>query len=147
MRRRLPRTLLGLVPLLFTVACQDPDVGAPCTLQWGSDPANPPPIASTAEYDFFESGNIACEGLVCIVSPAAANTEYGSTTRCDEQGSQGCGYCSKPCVSDDDCYKSETGLVCRQIVLDPYFVSQMDPATKDRYLGDVAFSSYCGLPQ
>jgi hypothetical protein len=139
MRRRLSRTLLALVPLVLAAACQDPDVGQKCTLDWGDDSANPPPTAQSATVDYFESGNIACDGLVCIISPATTG-DYASSTPRE-------GYCSKACVSDDDCYKSETGLVCRQIVLDPYFVSQMDPATKDRYLGDVAFSSYCALPQ
>jgi hypothetical protein len=51
-------------------------------------------------------------------------------------------------VSNSDCFESETGLVCRQMVLDPLFLSaldQVDPTLKQTYLGDVQFSSYCGV--
>lgn len=144
MRRRTPNTLLALAPLLLlAVACQDPDVGNPCTLTWGQDATTPPPkpVDLPADGgDYFESGNFACEGLVCIVSPAAAGTRYGCTEL-------GCGYCSKPCVSNDDCYESDTGLVCRQMVLDPAFLAQLDEATRQRYLSDVQYSSYCAVPR
>jgi hypothetical protein len=142
MRRRAPKTLLALAPLLALVACQDPDVGSPCTLSWGQDAATPPP-SPVSLYpngaDYFESGNLACEGLVCLVSPAEAGTRYG----CSEVG---CGYCSKPCVSNDDCYEDDTGLVCRQMVLDPVFLEQLDEATRARYLADIQYSSYCAVP-
>jgi hypothetical protein len=145
MRLRAPRTLVALAPVLLLAACQDPDVGNPCTIDWGQDAANPPPtsvgLSDPTKYptggpDYFESGNIACEGLVCIISPAASG-EYASIEPAR-------GYCSKPCVSNDDCYEDETGLVCRQMVLDPVFLDQLDPATRARYL-PVQYSSYCAL--
>jgi hypothetical protein len=143
MRRRASTTLLALAPILLLAACQDPDVGEPCTIAWGQDAATPPPTASGLYEDngadYFESGNIACEGLVCIVSPAAPGTEYASTEL-------GRGYCSKPCISNDDCYEDETGLVCRQMVLDPVFLEQLDDLTRQRYLADVQYSSYCAIP-
>lgn len=143
MRRRASRTLLALVPLALA-ACQDPDVGQPCTIAWGQEATSPPPTSSglfdQGGADYFESGNIACEGLVCIVSPAAPGSEYASAEL-------GRGYCSKPCISNDDCYESETGLVCRQMVLDPVFLEQLDPATRERYLADVQYSSYCAVPR
>lgn len=150
MRRRAPKQLLALLPVLALVACQDPDVGNPCTISWSptweQDGTPPPPTAAELATqpgggsDWFESGNLACEGLVCVVSPAPAGTRYGSQT-------PGAGYCSKPCVSNDDCFEDETGLVCRQMVLDPVFLEQLDPATRDRYLADIQFSSYCGVPR
>lgn len=150
MRRRAPKPLLALVPFLALTACQDPDVGNPCTLAWSStweqDGTPPPPTASDLATqagggsDYFESGNLACEGLVCVVSPAAEGTKYGFT-------SPGAGYCSKPCVSNDDCFEEDTGLVCRQIVLDPAFLGQLDEATRARYLADIQFSSYCAVPR
>jgi hypothetical protein len=139
MRRRASRTLLALVPLVLA-ACQDPDVGQPCTIAWGQSAGSPPPTSADAAADYFESGNIACEGLVCIVSPAPEGSEYRSVEL-------GRGYCSKPCISNGDCYESETGLVCRQMVLDPVFLEQLDPATRARYLADVQYSSYCALPR
>lgn len=127
--------------LLVLGGCQEPDVGQPCTIGWG-DPAKgapTPPTPETISSDWFESGNTACENLVCIMSPGTTGSRYGSTA-----------YCSKPCVSNSDCFESKTGLVCRQMVLDPLFLAQLDqydPALKQRYLGDVQFSSYCGVPR
>lgn len=140
MRRRVPKMAL-VAALLVLGACQEPDVGQPCKIGWGDPEAGapPPPNPQTVTSDWFESGNTECENLVCIVSPAAVGSRYGSG-----------GYCSKPCVSNQDCFESETGLVCRQMVLDPLFLAQLDqfdPTLKQRYLGDVQFSSYCGVPR
>jgi hypothetical protein len=140
--------LLPVLALVALAGCQDPDVGNPCTLSWSptweQDGTSPPPTASllfeTGGSDYFESGNLACEGLVCIVSPAPAGTEYGSTE-------PGAGYCSKPCLSNDDCYEDETGLACRQMVLDPVFLEQLDAETRARYLADIQYSSYCAVPR
>jgi hypothetical protein len=139
MRWRVPKMALVAV-MLGLAACQEPDVGQPCKISWG-DPeqgAPTPPTPQTISSDWFESGNTECENLVCIMSPAAQGARYSTT-----------GYCSKPCVSNQDCFESKTGLVCRQMVLDPLFLAQLDqfdPALKQRYLGDVQFSSYCGVP-
>lgn len=146
MRRCAPKKLLALVPILALAACQSPDVGGECTLTWSptweQDGTPPPPTAQDLYpdgSDYFESGNLACPGLFCIVSPAPAGTTYGDRT------SPGAGYCSKPCVSDDDCYRSETDLVCRQMLLDPVFLEQLDPITRTRYLADIQYSSYCAI--
>ena len=126
-------------------ACQQPDVGQPCTISWGSQETasmpRPDPVTLYQNHgsDWFESGNTDCENLVCIVSPAAPGSRYASG-----------GYCSKPCVSDQDCFESKTGLVCRQMVLDPVFMKQLeasDPQLATRYLGEVQFSSYCGIAE
>ncbi len=143
MRSPAPKMVLVAAALALG-ACQEPDVGQPCTLTWGSgESATPPPdpvtLYQSGGSDWFESGNTQCENLVCIVSPAAPGTRYASG-----------GYCSKPCVSNTDCYESKTGLVCRQMVLDTLFLAQLqqsNPALKQRYLGDVQFSSYCGVPR
>lgn len=148
MRRRASLPLLALAPLFALVACQDPDVGSPCTIAWSptweADGTPPPPnpvvLYESGGSDYFEAGNTACEDLVCIVSPAPDHTRYG--VRLD-----GRGYCSKPCVSNRDCFESETGLVCRQMILDPVFLEQLDPITRDRYLSEVQFSSYCAVPR
>lgn len=139
MRLRAPTTAL-LAALLSLGACQSPDVGQPCTITWGTGETAPPPpdpvtLYKTGGSDWFETGNPECENLVCIVSPAPPGSQYA-----------GGGYCSKPCVSNQDCFESETGLVCRQLVLDPAFLKQLDtldPALRKKYLGDIQFSSYC----
>lgn len=148
MRGRFPNALLALISVAVLAACQGPDVGQACTIawnpNWATDGTPPPPrpvdLYTSGGSDYFESGNTGCEGLVCIVSPAAPGSRYA----CDQYG---CGYCSKPCVSNDDCYQSDTGLVCRQMVLDPVFLDRLDPLTRARYLADIQFSSYCGTPR
>jgi hypothetical protein len=144
MRARIPNVMLAVAALAALAACQDPDVGQSCTISWGQDNGTPAPtpvsLFSSGGGDYFESGNLACDGLICIVSPAAPGTRYA----CQNAG---CGYCSKSCISNDDCYSKETGLVCRQMVLDPVFLDQLDPQTRLRYLNTVQFSSYCALPR
>jgi hypothetical protein len=153
MRLRTANLAVVLLPLLALAACQGPDVGQSCTIAWSAtwkEDGTPPPPRPTDLYasgggDYFESGNLGCDGLVCIVSPQAPGGRYASCTNFDSGA--GCGYCSKPCVSNADCFESKTGLVCRQMVLDPVFLDQLDPATRDRYLSDIQFSSYCAAPR
>jgi hypothetical protein len=130
---------------LLALACQKPDVGSSCTLQWGTSASTPPPTPMTATADYFQTGNLACDDLVCIVSPASAGSRW--TANCDATTGTNCGYCSKPCVSNQDCYTSDTGLVCDLILPDPAFVASLDPAVRQRYLADIAFSSYCVVPR
>ncbi len=124
--------------VLLLAACQSPDVGQRCTLG-GENPLDVTP--QTAQGDYLENGNVGCDSLICIVSPVPAGARYG-----DVVGSNN-GYCSKPCVSNQDCFPSKTGLECRQMVLDEAFIASLDPAVRDRYLGAVGqFSSYCAVP-
>lgn len=133
--------MLLAIALGGLTACQEPDVGQPCDIQWGTGSDVPPPdpvaLYQSGGGDYFESGNLSCENLVCLVSPVASG-RYSTG-----------GYCSKPCVSNQDCFQSETGLVCRQMVLDPVFLAELDqrdPALKAKYLGEVQFSNYCAVP-
>ena len=140
MRRLVPKMVLAAT-ILALGACQQPDVGQPCNITWGTSPdvqQAPTPVSlfQSGGSDYFESGNTECENLVCIVSPVAPGGRYAAS-----------GYCSKPCVSNNDCFQSETGLVCRQMVLDPLFIAQLSPELQQKYLGDVKFSSYCGVPK
>jgi hypothetical protein len=142
--------VLAAALLMALVACQEADVGAACDITWG--PAPKPDAfcpaeqqqdftCFTVEADYFESGNVSCENLVCFLSPAAAGARY-------DRG-PGVGYCSKPCVSNDDCFEPDTGLVCRQMVLDAGFIEELgrtNPELLQRYLGEVQFSSYCAVP-
>jgi len=127
---------LAALLLALAAGCQDPDVGQDCTL--GYTTAN----TGTVTADWLESGNAGCPNLVCIRSPGTREKPY----------------CSKGCVSDRDCYSSETGLVCREMVLDPDFLAfldKLDPAQcgapvgttcREKYLGEIQFSSYCATP-
>jgi hypothetical protein len=136
MRASAPKLALALLPLIALAACDKPDVGQRCAFSWGSAP---PPTPATVSSDYFESGNLTCENLVCIVSPAPASSQYGGCPN------GACGYCSKPCVSDDDCYKSSTGLVCGQIILDPLFIAGLSDDAK-KYLPDTSSSWSCVVP-
>jgi hypothetical protein len=143
---RPPRPVLVLAPLALVAllaGCQDPDVGQRCRVP--RDPlAQAKPDPATITGDYLETGNAACDNLVCIVSPAVSGGRYN-----DCPGGE-CGYCSKPCVSDQDCFRSETGLACRQMVLDPAFIQQLsetDPDLAAKYLADIQFSSYCAVPR
>jgi len=141
--------LLRLAPafaltVLLAAACQSPDVGQRCRLPSRGTPVQGP-TPDTAAGDYLEFGNVGCDNLVCIVSPATPGSEYNA---CSGIGAdQQCGYCSKPCVSDQDCFRSETGLACRQMVLDPAFIAGLDEATRTAYLADIQFSSYCAVPR
>ncbi len=145
MRSAASKLAVALASAVALAACQNPDVGEPCTLQWGSESSIPRPTPTDAKGDYFQSGNTACDDLVCLVSPASADSRYA--TRCTSANGENCGYCSKPCVSNQDCYTSETGLVCDVLLPDANFVATLDPATRERYLGDIAFSSYCVVPR
>jgi hypothetical protein len=149
MRRPVPKLLAAVAALLALAACQKPDVGQECPLAWGPAPkpdASCPPAQEgftcfTVAADYFETGNVTCENLVCVLSPVGAGSKYDRAA--------GVGYCSKPCVSNDDCFESETSLVCRQMVLDGAFIEELkrtDPALLERYLGEVQLSSYCAVP-
>jgi hypothetical protein len=136
MPRSIRKWALAVAPIVV-LACQDPDVGQRCDITWGNVETTPPPDP-VALYpdgaDFFESGNVSCENLVCIVSPAPAGSRYSVG-----------GYCSKPCVSNNDCFQSETGLVCRQMVLDPVFLAQLSPELRERYVPALQTSSFCAV--
>ena len=131
--------LAVLLPLLALSACDKPDVGQRCDFTWNDNGSAPAPTPTTVTADYFESGNTECENLVCIVSKTPATSKYATC-----QGTA-CGYCSKPCVSDDDCYKSQTGLVCRQLILDPVFIASLSDEAK-KYLPDTQSSWYCVVP-
>ena len=124
------RTALALTATLALVACQAPDVGSDCVLSI----AVPQPVVA----DFLETGNTACDNLVCIHSQL--------TSKLTDPTKSGA-YCSKACVADNDCSPSETGLICRKVILDDVFLASLDQATKDAYLGAAQqFSTYCAAP-
>jgi hypothetical protein len=140
MRASAQSLAFALFMLVTAVACQGPDVGQRCVLSWNQGGPVPPPTPVTAEADYFETGNPSCDDLICIVSHEQAGTKYGDCA------GDACGYCSKPCVSDRDCYSSQTGLKCRMVVLDPTYIAELgqkDPLTLQRYLGDTRNTTYC----
>jgi hypothetical protein len=120
------RILAALLGAMLA-GCQGPDVGQSCSFD-----APGVPVAA----DYIETGKTECENLVCIRSP---DLPPGSPVKNNP-------YCSKPCVSDGDCSRDETGLVCRTVVLDPEFLASLPEEVRKKYLGDVQYSSYCAAP-
>ncbi len=134
----------GLLVLTLALAgCQGPDVGQSCTLR------EPTLQNQQVSADVLEAGNAACDSLVCIQSPAnlVSGTKLANNP-----------YCSKPCVSNDDCYPGDTGLVCRPVTVDPAYLATLSPAAQEQYrqllncpagtdLPTCArTSSYCAVP-
>jgi hypothetical protein len=114
--------------LAALAACQAPDVGGDCSLDF----TVPQPVVA----DYLETGRPECDNLVCIRSQLTSKNANKKEA-----------YCSKPCVADADCSPSDTGLLCRKVVLDPAFLATLSDATKQKYLGDTGqFSSYCAAP-
>ena len=120
-----PRILVFVVALGGLLsACQSPDVGQDCTFRQPVDPTLP--------VEYVETGNTACDNLVCIKSPGRSSA-----------------YCSKPCVSNADCFQSQTNLLCRALTFDQsFFDSNPDlKAQYQPYLGAIGLSTYCATPQ
>lgn len=143
---RLP-AVLALGALLALSACQSVDVGEPC--QMNLTYADGGPIAlpqgdggvecSADSADFLRSAAYECDGLVCLQS-AIGNCAGQLATPYEVRS-----YCSKACVSDSDCFTSQTGLVCRLVVLDPSFLASL-PDGGAPYLPAALQSSYCAPP-
>ncbi len=165
-------TLAALAALALG-ACQEADVGQPCELDAysGSPPANidvavagqPGVYCSADTADYFRSGAIECDNLICIRSATGAactGTGPAFTGYPDDVRK----YCSKPCVSDSDCKNDLIDLVCRPIVLDPCYLAFLQwcanpgttanpcpaytacPANAGYLLGSIPSSSYCATP-
>jgi hypothetical protein len=125
---------MRIAPLLFAVGalglagCQDPDVGGLCDIPGVPDGG----IAA----DYVLLGETGCDNLVCIESPVPAT---GSVVKNNP-------YCSKPCVADNDCFTSDTGLICRPVVLDETFLNSLPPDVRAKYLPNIQNSKYCAAP-
>ncbi len=141
------RTLSVLASVAALAACQGPDVGQKCELQTGDGGVNLNVVSVPA--DFLESGNLGCDNLICIKSP---DQPPGSKVTSNP-------YCSKACVSNSDCFQSDTGLVCRPVAVDPNFLNTLPAAQRNDYyrlLGcqiaadgtptQCLFQSYCAAP-
>ena len=141
-----PRSRLAPLLLLLAAACQEPDVGQECrmTLENADGSAIDVPVGdavcSANRADFFRSGAIECEALVCLRSATGACPGGGAPDPLQVRA-----YCSKACVSDADCFPDETGLVCRRVLLDPSFVASL-PDGGAPWLPAALGSSYCATP-
>ncbi len=132
-----------IAAFVLASACQEADVGQACPMNVLYADGSPVDEAGTGcsadRSDFFRSGAIECENLVCLRSvtgPCPGGTSAPFLSR---------SYCSKACVSDDDCFTSETGLVCRRVLLDPSFVASL-PDGGAPWLPAALASSYCATP-
>lgn len=163
---------LAALAALGLCACQEADVGQPCMLDVYAGPSlvliDASVSSSTGDYcsadtgDYFRSGAIECENLICIRSATGATcgdtTAYAAGYTKDIRK-----YCSKPCIADQDCKNDLIDLVCRPIVLDSCYVSYLQwcanpgsssnpcpsypsgscPADAAALLGSIPSSNYC----
>jgi len=142
-----PATRLSVVATLAAASllagCPSPDVGQACEMNLKYADGSSIAVSvggrtcSATPADFFRSGAVECDNLICLQSPTG--TCGGGTPY------QVKAYCSKACVSDADCFTSETGLVCRQILLDPAFVATL-PDGGAPWLPQALGSNYCAFP-
>jgi hypothetical protein len=136
---------LATVASLTLAACQDADVGQDCDMTLAApgggalDVMTGGQLCSSERADYFRTGAIECDNLVCVRSATG-------TCKADSALASVRHYCSKACVSDRDCFTGQTGLVCRQIVLDPVFLATLPPDVRVRYLGQIQSSNYCATP-
>lgn len=86
--------------------------------------------------DYLETGNPGCDNVVCIKSPPLP---AGSRVKNNP-------YCSKACVATNDCSPSDTGLECRNVVLDEAFINGLPPDIRAKYLPGIQNAKYCAAP-
>jgi len=120
--------LLFAAGALALAGCQDPDVGGPCAIPGVSD--------GGVAADYLLLGATGCDDLVCIKSPEPPTGRVVTNNP----------YCSKPCVAENDCFTSDTGLICRPVVLDEAFLNSLPPETRAKYLPNVQNAKYCAAP-
>jgi hypothetical protein len=131
---------------LLLAACQSADVGQECRMTLENADGTPIDVlvgdatCSSNRADFFRSGAIECDNLICLRSATGACAGGGTADPLQVRS-----YCSKACVSDADCFSDETGLVCRPVLLDPSFVATL-PDGGAPWLPAALGSSYCATP-
>ena len=136
---RTPTIALALGVVLLA-ACQSADVGQACLITTGQGAGAVDVNTTSVPADVFQSNAAnGCDNLVCIKSPdQPASSKVKNNP-----------YCSKACVSNDDCFQGDTGLVCRPVTVDPNFIKTLPQDIQDQYaklLGSIQFSSYCAAP-
>ncbi len=125
---RIAHLPVAAVAIALLTGCQSPDVGQACVF----DLSVPQPVAA----DYLELGKTECDNLVCIQSPPApAGSKVANNP-----------YCSKACVTDSDCSSGDTGLVCRDVVLNSDFINTLPPDVRNKYLPGSPFSKYFAAP-
>lgn len=158
---------IAALAALALAACQEADVGQPCQLEVSNIDVTV--SSSTGDYcsadaaDYFRSGAIECDNLICIRSATGASCSdavaYANGYTADIRK-----YCSKPCIADRDCENDRIKLVCRAIVLDSGYITFLQwcaanpggtdpngvygtcPANAEALLGGIPSSSYCATP-
>lgn len=138
--------LAPLASLLLATGCQSADVGQACAMNLQYTDGTPIAVdvgdGMTCAFlaaDFFRSGAVECDNLICLETPVGSCTGGTSTPF------QVKAYCSKACISDDDCFTKDTGLVCRPLLLDPSYVASLPDGGKP-WMPEALGSSYCAFP-
>lgn len=135
-----------MAALLAAAACQSVDVGQPCTMNLEFADGGPIAVSvggavecSADSGDFLRTGALECDGLVCLQSATGACSGQTGTPFLVRS------YCSKACVSNSDCFTSQTGLVCRAVLPEPAFLASL-PDGGAPYIPATLQSNYCAPP-
>jgi hypothetical protein len=125
---------------VLALACKNVDIGQQCNVLPAS--VTPAQDECTVKGDLVSTQNYDCDTLFCIVTPKSKST-------CDSTTKRVGGRCTKSCVSNDDCFPSDTGMECRRVVLDSDFINELEKTNPDllaKYLGDLRTTSFCAEP-
>ena len=124
-----------LVGFALTGCGQEPDVGQPCAF-----PEEMNMDACTVNGDYLSTGNTECENLACMFTPSDGDDCATRTP-----------VCSKPCVSNNDCYEKETGMICRRVAFDEAYIAFLEQSTEGQALLDLylknRMANYCAYPE
>ena len=124
--------IAAVLGLALLAGCQEPDVGQSCAvnIRVGGELLT----GETTPAEFVQNGATECDNLICILSP-------------DREGrAENNPYCSKACVSDDECSPDETGLRCLRVAPDETLLAELTDEQRQQFVGGNASSFYCALP-
>jgi hypothetical protein len=129
----------SVVPLLFLLfACDPPsDLGNVCELRVADGGLWTSAVSPTD--DFIYSGTTQCENLVCL-RPAGSPLDAGygiCSNNCTPQDA------TNPNSLSDDCNGRASGLVCRQLSLDPAFIEALLAQDGGRQLLEEVLGTNC----
>lgn len=155
--------LLAVAALLTAGTCGESDIGSPCQLQKtrldptiagcdgvGEDQVGQRPecfrpvledLEKGKDKDFISFGAAECDNLTCVRSRGAPLP--GSEA--DPAGA-----CSSECITDVDCQGAQGNFVCRALVFDDEFLSQLKETLSEeeyeRHLGRIQNAKFCARP-
>jgi hypothetical protein len=128
-------------------ACAKTDLGSTCKMTEPCDagvcPITPGQVSNTA-VDYIAFGAADCDDLVCLRSAGTKNP--------DNDTAQAKGYCTTPCINNDNCSPDYQGhsdqLQCQRLLLDQDFLNALqDGGLYQEFFPNGVSSTYCVKPR